>query len=249
MKTHAIFVEDSQNAKISQPGAGKVSATYASIRDSCPTGCALRKTRECYAMQGHVALQTRRLEYGRGTSVLQVAREEARAIDRAFGSGPVPQDGAAGGRDLRLHVSGDCRTNQAARIVSAAAGRLQQRGGGRVWSYTHAFHKVRRASWADVSVLASVDDLSEVRLARRQGYAPARYVGDFPNGPLAWQEAGVRWIPCPAQTKDRSCVECRLCFDDRALYRRRAGIAFAAHGNKSVSMKRRLTIVKPQQGA
>ena len=76
---------------------------------------------------------------------------------------------------------------------------------------------------------------------RRQGYAPALVVAAHPLDGRAYQSNGVRWIPCPAQTRDNvTCVSCRLCFDADALFARRAGIAFEAHGARRKIIAKRI---------
>ena len=234
---------------------------------------------------------------------IQVARAEAEAIDGAFRGGPID------GRPIRLHTVGDCRNRTAARIVGEAASRCGERGGGDAGTYTHAGEDVPRKAWGDsVSVLASIDTLDQVATVIANGYAPARYVADFPHGARSWVESGVRWIPCPAQTREfqadgikvsttyasiaktcpkscklkstrecygmhghvglvtrridaeehdgaivvessgnakiKACAQCGLCLDADRLRDRGFGIAFAAHGVKAGSMKRRLEVLK-----
>jgi hypothetical protein len=156
-------------------------------------------------------------------TALDCARAEAAEIDA------LPDNG----RDLRLHVVGDCPTNGAARIVAAAAARYRARGGGDVWTYTHAWRKVHRASWGDaVSVLASCENLDDAREAAARGYAVAMVVPEH-AGERAEVVDGFRVIPCPEQSRgDRTCVDCRLCFDDAGLRDREtpAIIALAIHG-------------------
>lgn len=240
----ALFVAESKNAKIA--GSHGVSATYASIEGTCPRSCRLYAERTCYAMAGYVRYVLNRFKSG-GTSV-GIANEEAGAIREAFGGGPVPQDGARGGRDLRLHVSGDCRTVTGARVLASAARDWLLRGGGAVWTYTHAARTVPRAAWGDVQVLGSIDSLADLPAVRKQGYAPARYVAEFPSE-KAWHEAGTRWIPCPAQSRDLACTDCRLCLNVDALRKRGAGIAFAAHGARRNTLKRRLPVLRPDGAA
>lgn len=239
---HAIFVAESNNHKIQSRDGGKVAATYASIEGSCPRTCELYKDKSCYAMNGHVLFTLRRFADAKGVRPEQVAREEAGAIDGAFKGGRVPQDGARGGRDLRLHVSGDARTPGAARLLAGAVARWFARGGGSVWAYTHAHKSVPREAWGPTSVLASVDRLEDVPAARAQGYAPARYVAEFPSE-KAWEEGGTKWIPCPAQSREVGCADCRLCFNADALFKRNAGIAFSAHGARKNALKKRLTVL------
>jgi hypothetical protein len=238
MNTLSKFVADSGNEKIGGK-SGKVSATYASIEATCDKSCPLMGN-GCFAEGGRVALVVKRL--ANASTPLRAAQCEAREIDRSFKGGPVPQDGYRGkGCDLRLHVSGDCRTTMAAATLGSAARRWRERGGGDVWTYTHAWRKVTRASWGEsISVLASVERSEDGRKALEAGYAPAIVVSHHAS-PKAYEQDGVRWIPCPAQTSDRKCVECRLCFDADALNARNAGIAFAAHGQ---SFKRVLKVIQ-----
>lgn len=242
----ALFVAASRNTKIkSARGNGEVSTTYVSIEASCPTTCKLRADKTCYAENGHVGMQVRRLEsQSVGSGPESAATDEASCLDAAFKGGAIPQDGARGGRDLRLHTSGDCRTCVAALRVGQAAERWKARGGGAAWTYTHAWASVHRDVWgAAVSVLASVDDVSDIPAMRERGYAPARVVAEHAS-PKAYKEHGVTWIPCPAQTQDNTgCADCRLCLAADALYKRNAGIAFAAHGARASTLKRRLTVV------
>lgn len=99
------------------------SATFASIETTCPDSCPF-KDNGCMADGGFTRAQSKRLNSAaRGLSELQVIAEEARAIDLAFGGRDIPQDGARGGRDLRLHVGGD--------DAAAASRALVQLGGPR----------------------------------------------------------------------------------------------------------------------
>src|SRR5260370_59541 len=185
----AIYVSDSGNVKII--GSQKADATYASIEASCPDSCVL-KANGCYAQDGRVAIHVRRLDVeARG----DIVKAEVRAIDGSYRGGRVPK-----GRSLRLHVSGDARTTRAARSLSAAVRRWQARGGGVVWSYTHAWRDVKRAAWGTVNVLASIENPRLAAAARRQGYTPALVV-ERHSSAKAYVSHGVRWIPCPQQTR------------------------------------------------
>lgn len=234
----AIYVSDSGNTKIM--GSKKVDATYASIKHTCPDSCSL-KNEGCYAQTSFVGMINLRMERrARQSGPLDVARAEAKAIDASYKGGPVPF-----GRALRLHVAGDSRTWAGTRLINAAVARWKQRGGGDVWSYTHAWKHVARSEWSNVSILASVADTSEVEAARAQGYAPAIVVAEHHSEKAyALPESDVKWIPCPNQTREVPCVECRLCFNADRLFNGGFGIAFAAHGVKKEKIKRHLTIIK-----
>jgi hypothetical protein len=223
----AIAVETSTNAKL-----GPVSATYAS-QASCPRCCPWFRN-GCYAERGLVGYQTRRLNRSALHGALRIAQTEARAIDALTGD-----------RLLRLHVVGDARTDAAARELGAAARRYAARGnaprGGRkVWTYTHAWRTVARASWGEaVSVLASVETVRAARQAMARGYAAAVVVSAFEREG-AYPIDGTTVLPCPNQTRGVTCRECGLCRDDERLRSAGMVIAFEAHGTGSARVRRTL---------
>lgn len=229
------LVESTGAAKLG-PG---VSATYAPVGaradgGSCPRSCPLLGA-GCYAEGGRVAMVGARLERKKGIRAIDLAREEAAAIDAAWQGGRVPL-----GWGLRLHVSGDARTSGAARALAGAAARWIRRGGSAPWSYTHAWRRVAREAWGAVSVLASLERAADADAARAQGYAPALVVESFPAP--SWREAGILWIACPAQTaRGATCSECRACWRADSLRDRGLGIAFSAHG---VSRRRVLNVIQ-----
>ena len=209
----ATMVTKSRNRKL-----GGCAATYAA-QASCPGSCPFRDN-GCYAEKGFVALTTRRLNGASGdATAIDVARAEAAAIDAA-----KPR---WAGQPLRLHVVGDCPDNECAETVAAAARRWRERGGGPVWTYTHAWRDVDRLSWEGVSVLASVHSKDEAAEAEAHGYAAAM-VGSHENGKRAWREDGTRYVPCPQQHGLADCRTCGLCFRDERLHER-AVIVFEKH--------------------
>lgn len=233
----AIYVVDSGNTKIM--GSKKVDATYASIKHTCPSTCPL-KDEGCYAQNSFVGMINQRNERrAKGQTVIDVARSEAKAIDQAYNGGPIPQ-----GRDMRLHVAGDSRTLAGTRILNKAVARWKRRGGGLCWSYTHAWKHIAREEWSNVSMLASVTDTTEVAEARANGYAPAIVVPEHPSD-RAFKLDGcdTKWIPCPAQTRDVGCSDCRLCFNADRLHQGDFGIAFAVHGARKETAKRHLKVL------
>jgi hypothetical protein len=234
----AIYVEESGNTKIM--GSEKVDATYASIKKTCPDSCEL-KDKGCYAQTSFVGMINARMNRrARQGSPLDLARAEAKAIDESYNGGAV-----AAGRALRLHVAGDSRTVKGTRALNKAVGRWKARGGGDVWSYTHAWKHVPRTAWSHVSILASVDSTKEVMDARVRGYAPAIVVSEH-KSEKAYQLDGsdVKWIPCPNQTRGIGCTDCRLCFNANRLFEGNFGIAFAAHGVRKETIKRHLTVIQ-----
>ena len=238
MSSGAIYVENTQNQKLSKND--KVDCTYVAIESTCPKSCAF-KNNGCYALNSYVGIVVSRLEKESiGFTPLQSARAEALAIDNSHNGGDIPS-----GRNLRLHVSGDSRTLAGTRLINNAIGRWKKRGGGNCWSYTHAFEKVHRKNWSNVSILASIDSIEQAEKARNNGYAPAIVVSSFDNDKVfKLPGSDIKWIPCPSQThKEVSCDDCKLCMKSDWLYETNRGIAFAAHGVARNKIKRRLNII------
>lgn len=234
-------VESSHNGKLSEDNS--VTTTYVG-QQSCSRSCPFYDE-GCYALYGKCNMTFSRLTTQAKEAKLsanQLAQREAKIIDRLV---PVFKAGKRKGktRAIRLHTAGDCRTTKAARLVSAASRRYLKRGGGKVWTYTHAWRTVPRSAWKGVSVLASVENAADARKAKARGYVPAIVVEKF-DGPKAFELDGQKFIPCPAQTSDRYCDTCRLCWDDSKLQEIGAGIAFEAHGPGKNKAKRKLNVVK-----
>ena len=221
----ARAVSKSTNAKI-----GDAATTYAA-QQSCPTDCVFFDRGGCYAENGRIAAsQTIPLNTAAeqaGATALEVAQAEADAIDAMD---VVP------GRPMRLHTVGDCASDEAAKMVALAAARYMDRGGGPVWTYTHAWRDVARASWGRVSVFASCETAEDVKLAWVRGYAASIVVPEFPGRRKFDVDVDdVSVIPCPAQTTERvTCSSCRLCLNDGAPAVLRQAIGFAVHGTFSV---------------
>lgn len=176
-------------------------------------------------------------------SALEVSRNEAETID----SYSPPQDGGkyrTSGRDLRLHVSGDVEDDSGARELAGAARRWRERGGGKVWTYTHSWRTVAKESWGEISVLASCETPEDVAEARERGYVPALVVRDFRGAKRAYNLPGVgKLLPCPAETGSTTCVQCRLCLDEPRLKKLDLVIGFSVHGRDEEKARRRLPIL------
>lgn len=105
------------------------------------------------------------------------------------------------------------------KLLAKAVDKWISKGGVGAWSYTHAWKKVNRSYWGKVSCLASVDSVEWVKLAQELGYVPALVVSQFSsNKAFKLEGSDIKWVPCPAQTKDNvSCSSCKLCFNDSRL--------------------------------
>ena len=226
-----------------------VCSTYVSIDATCSNACAFKEA-GCYVRSGFTGSVARKLDgAARGRTSLEVIREEVRLIDGAFRRG-VPQDGARGGRDLRLHVGGDVKAVTGARLLAEAARRWLDRGGGAVWTFTHAWREIPRRAWGPaISVLASVERPEDIEAARKRGYAAAIVVPEFPSKKaFVLPGSTARIIPCPAETMGTTCVECRLCLD-RDLLGMHAAIAFEAHGPGAKAVREQLVQLRAGKNA
>lgn len=219
-----FLITDTNNRKI-----GNIACTYLPIDKTCPDSCAL-KDNGCYAQVGYVGFHMRRLEKKtENMKAYDIIRKEAREI---ASHGPN-----ASGKALRLHISGDAKTEKTANLLRDAA----KKWDGKVYTYTHAWRDVPRSAWGDISVLASVENLRQAGEAMDKGYVPAVTVAIHPEDGKAYYENGVKVIPCPQQTKGVTCENCKLCMNDSMLFAQGAVIAFAVHG---VRKKRMLTVIQ-----
>jgi hypothetical protein len=212
--------------------------TYVTLM-SCDKSCALYNN-GCYAQNYPMRFHVAPLDEEGATST-DIAKAEARAIDESYGGGDVPK-----GTALRLHVSGDARTKSAAKTLGEAVKRWRGRGGEHCWTYTHAWKKVPRSAWTEsISILASIERAEDAKEVLAQGYAPAIVVADFPKAGKAFEAGGVKFVPCPAQiAEDKTCADCRLCWDADRLAKKNMGIAFEAHGSKANTVKRHLAVLQ-----
>jgi hypothetical protein len=221
-------------------------STYVSIQSTCRDVCRFKNGNGCFAEAGYTGPLVRTLdEASKGLRPAEIAANEAETID-AFG--PIPLDGGKygrDGRDLRLHINGDAYDEESARILAGAAARWKERGGGAVWAYTHSWRSIPVEAWGTISILASCETPADVKEARARGYASALVVRDFRGAERAHSlpEIDGKVLPCPAETRDTTCVQCRLCFDVEGLRVRRLVIGFSVHGRDAEKARRRLPIL------
>lgn len=223
-----------------------VSSTYVSISATCPDTCEY-KDNGCYAQAGHGyngmgVLDEIAEEHG--WSAFMTSHAEAHDIDCTFPRG-VPQDGARGGRDLRLHVGGEVSCTRGARELAKAAKRWRARGGGAVWTFTKRWRQVPRSAWGSVSVLASIIKVEDIERARKRGYVPAITMTHYPSPkPFRIPSTGDLVIPCLYETQGKTCVECRMCLDDEKLRRHKIVIGFELHGRDAKRARKRLRVIQ-----
>lgn len=223
------------------PQAPYVASTYTSIKATCPDTCVF-KGNGCYPQVGNSARIVQMLdEAAVGWEGEAVNRLEAELLDNSWRKG-VPQDGARGGRDGRLHVAGDTATPAAARALGQAVDGLLVRGAGSWWTYTHRWREISPADFGPISALASCETPLQLEEAIDLGWFPAITVVDY-RGKKAYdvpELPGVKIVPCPAQTHGTKCIECRLCF--KPLPKGRV-IGFKLHGVGASKAARRLPVL------
>lgn len=204
--TGVVAVERSQNSK-----TGPVSATYVA-QQSCPNTCPFLNG-GCYAEHGPCGIITRRLNQVEADPITLAWIESA-----AIG-------GLSGTRPLRVHVVGDCASDPAAWIVSAA----MLRHDAPAWTYTHAWRTVQRKSWGKASVLASVETPEGIREANARGYAACIVVEEHSSHKV-YDLDGQKILPCRAEFSDVQCNRCLVCADDMRLLAHGLTIGVAVHG-------------------
>jgi hypothetical protein len=227
-----IYVKNSKNSKLFSSNV-RVDSTYLSTK-SCPRSCLLKQN-GCYAENSYLGIINKRLNNESShLSMLDLAKIEAKYIDLSYKE--IPEN-----TYLRLHVCGDSRTINGSRLINKAVGRWLKRGGKAVFSYTHCWDHITRDIWNNVSMLASIDSIDQVKHARQNGYAPAIIVANHIDKKSYYiSGSDIKWIPCPSQTHHIKCGNCKLCFNADRLFNNNMGIAFEAHGIKKNYIKNRL---------
>ena len=218
-------MEISANGKI-----GPISATSVS-QLSCPGGQSDDPYRctflcaGCYAEGNMQGIHTRALNTAIPLVIAWATAEDIATYEA------LALDALTGKRPCRLHVVGDCKNANSARILSQAAARYTAKHGQVVYTYTHGWRQVSRDNWGGVSVLASCDSQSELKQADAQGYGCALVVDHHEDSKLVPLADGFQGIPCPEQvgTKE-NCKSCGLCMRADWLKSKKLVILLAAHG-------------------
>lgn len=183
--------------------------TYRPVGKTCPPACPYLG-HGCYAQTHHVG------------------RHQARATDErvaAVGAAAAAMVWAAvTGRVARLHVSGDFGSPEvdteyvaAVALVARTVRKLRGGDGPVAWAYTH--HPL--GPWATVLGEAGVS----LRQSDYLGVAGAVVVADRASA-QALRSPTTKVAVCPAQLRDVTCQDCRLCWT-----RHDVTIAFIAHGS------------------
>lgn len=171
----------------------------------------------CYAKQGPLALHWRKVSDGSRGTDWQGLCDFVQALPdkqlwRHNQAGDLP------------HILGDINPAMLAHLVVANTGK-------RGYTYTHHVlneHNVElieRANRQGFTINASTESLSAADQAMALGI-PATVVVANDRPVASHTPAGNKVVVCPAQERDISCAECKLC----ANAKRTCVVAFKAHG-------------------
>ena len=168
---------------------------FSTCSDSCPF-----KKGGCYAQSGNCGVHTKRIsKNAEGMSSDDLISLEANVVSEMRGLFP-----------LRLHVSGDVKTDEQAQKLAKAAERYTAKDGQPVWTYTHSWKEVSAESWGSISVFASCESIEQVKEAKSKGYKTS-FVCEERD--FSKNIDGVEMINCPNQkNKAVQCSQCKLCF-------------------------------------
>jgi hypothetical protein len=209
-----IVMEVAGNTKVGE----EVSATYAPMK-TCSVDCAFLDN-GCYAQSGYCKIRTQSMnEAAENYDTIDIAKEESRRIGLLTGTRP-----------LGLHVSGDCTNSEYAAILADTCREYSDKNGMPVWAYTHNWRTIERRAWGIISVLASRETTFEVEEAVSKGYV-ASLVSTYYAGSLN----GIIYVKCPAQFGNKTCVKCKICFNDSYLLKNRRAVFFGAHSHKRIA--------------
>ena len=184
---------------------------------SCPTTCPF-DGKGCYAKSGSLALHWRRVSSGeRGTDWQGlcdfVESLPDRQIWRHNQAGDLP------------HLFGDIDQRKVENLVMSNVGK-------RGYTYTHHVlnHRnvdiLRRANVHGFTVNVSTESLDAADAAIDQGLPAVCVVPNNQPVPKV-SPAGHKVVVCPAQERNISCSECKLC----SVAKRTCIVAFKAHGS------------------
>ena len=186
-------------------------------RASCPTTCPFYD-KGCYAKSGPLALHWRKVSDGeRGTDwqgLTKFVRSlPERQLWRHNQAGDLP------------HINGQINGSLLGELVRANKGK-------RGFTYTH--HKldaglntwyIATANQLGFTVNVSTESKDDAVTAFNKGL-PAVVVVPSDHADSA-EHDGVKFVTCPAQTRDVTCAECGLC----SQAHRQCVVMFKAHGN------------------
>jgi len=216
------LVEKSGNAK-----TGFVGATYRKVGETCPITCAMLISKACYALTSFTGMHQR--------DAVRDAFDGMAYYDFIKGLASSPKKLAKIGSTVRLHVSGDFFYNDQidepyVKGVKMAHADFPQVLG---YTYTHRYGDFGAYPFGgNLVVNASCDTLEDVKRAQALGW-PTVTTTNADDTRKRWQQDGVDFVTCPAQTANLTCAQCRLCMKSE----RKFTVVFRAHGTAKKKVK------------
>lgn len=208
--------------------------TSVSIQATCPKTCASQhipgQAGQCYVSTGLSRIKSALLnQVVRGLESLEIMHKEVQRINAIFLLG-ASQASSNDRCDIRLHAAGAETYPEVAKFLAGAVTQWLQCWGCAAFMYSHRWRDIRRgARGLDISVLARVENSRGALHAWQCGYAPSLMMKNLPSDGRVFKTGAADFAPCPAQIQARTGAQCRLCFDERVLVKRKIGIAFRVH--------------------
>lgn len=220
------LVDKSGNTK-----TGFVGATYRKVGESCPSTCSHLISKSCYALSSFTGMTQRRSD-----------RSEFDGMNyHAFVTGLAnsPKKAARIGHTVRLHVSGDFFFEDKLDEVYIKGVLLAHEDNPSIlgYTYTHRYQDFESLGGYGIFpdnlvVNASCDTVEDIATAKAQGW-PTVTTTSADDTRKRWEQDGVTFLTCPAQTAGITCAVCRLCMKPD----RKFTIAFRAHGTSKRRVK------------
>jgi len=215
-------VEKSGNTK-----TGFVGATYRKVGETCPSTCSHLLNRACYALSSFTGIHQ--------NASPRDPFDGMRYFEFIEGLSKSPKKLAKIGGTVRLHVSGDFFFNDEIDTPYVTGVKLAHATFPNVlgYTYTHRFSDFGEYDFPENLVVnASCDTMSDIHAAQAQGWPTVTTTG-ADDTRKRWEQEGVTFLTCPAQTAGLTCAQCRLCMKKD----RKFTIAFRAHGTAKKRVK------------
>lgn len=208
-------VEKSGNSK-----TGFVGATYRKVGETCPSTCSHLVSKGCYALTSFTGLHQREATRDPFDGMTYFNFIQTLAVS--------PKKLAKIGSTVRLHVSGDFFYNDEidTQYVNGVKLAHETFPGVLGYTYTHRFTDFGTYEFPDNLVVnASCDTVEDIHAAQAAGW-PTVTTTNATDTRKRWEQDGITFLACPAQTAGLTCAQCRLCMKKD----RKFTIAFRAHG-------------------
>lgn len=217
-----IWQPRTDNAKTGDVPTAYVGTTVDECRSSC-AGCPLLD-RACYAWAGRIRLTMARMEQH------YLRYPETCSLENAI------ESRHPGARVVRISALGDPARARPEEVLDAATAFALV--GLATIAYTH-FWRDPGASHLRLVCLASCQDEAEAEEAIELGWKPATILVWDHQGKTFRLPRGGLGIVCPAQIRETTCNQCRLCWARHPAWKRIQAIGFLDHSRAAHRESRR----------